>query len=450
MKRKIKKMLAILLGATMGLSMMTACGQGSDEGTDSGNTTANSEDGDSGEGTGDGAVLEIEVDWTDDMLASFEEICAKYTEETGVEFEIVSVGGGDYETQMKIRMASNDMPDLWVTHGWSVLRYKEYLEDLTNESWAGDINDAAKGVISDEDGHFYVLPVSISLSNMCFNKDVLEECGVDWTSLTTWDKFEEACGKIRDAGKTAVLMGAKESGNAGGLINSIGLGYFAPEDGPDHEQLDKFLDGTVDIAEAFDPLYDKIIYWRDQNFFNTDFMTMDTVGMQQALGAAEGAFCLRTSTYVGAALSYYPDANLGLMPYPAAEEGGKMTCAVGEGTCLGVWKDSEYKQEAKDFLTWLAQPENAKMVLEFDGCTAGLNSTEDTSVVGQLYQEFVDAFGEENIYFDNMFDRKYLPNGMWNVLSEGTAQLLDGGSKEDVAAYMQENFVSLYEEAHAE
>ena len=60
----------------------------------------------------------------------------------------------------------------------------------------------------------------------------------------------------------------------------------------------------------------------------------------------------------------------------------------------------------------------------------------------------MEAYGVENIYFDNMFDRKYLPNGMWNVLSEGAAQLLDGGSKEDVGSYMQENFVSLYEEAH--
>lgn len=453
-----RKSIAILLSAVMGVGMLSACGsedagdtQGQKEETESGDSAKeeSQKEDPASEKSGSGATLEVEVGWTDEQLAAFEAVLEQYTEETGVKFEVVSVGE-DLETQLKIRMASNDMPDLWITHGWSILRYKEYLTDLSQESWVGDINDAAKGVITDEDGSIYVMPASISLSNICFNKDVLKESGVDWTKLYTWDDFEAACEKIRDAGKTAVIMGAKDSGNAGGLLNSIGLGYYAPEDAPAHDQLAKFLDGSVDLAEAFDPIYDMITDWRGREFFNEDYMTLDTVGMQKMLGAAEGAFCSRTSTYIGAAQSYYPDANLGLMPYPAAEKGGKQTCAVGEGSCFGLWKDSEYKEEGKAFLEWLAKPENASQIIAFDGCTAGLNSTPDDSIVGKLYKEFVDAYGADNIFFDNMFDRKYLPNGMWNVLSEGAAQLLDGGDKADVASYMQENFESLYEEAHAD
>ncbi len=446
---KGKKLLALLLCVVMGTGLFSACANKSGEPAARGDEGGNTQE----SGTkspaqgGSDVTLEVEVDWTDEQLASFQKVLEQYTQETGVSFEVVSVGE-DFETQMKIRMASNDMPDLWITHGWSLIRYKEYLTDLSQESWVSDINDAAKGVITDTDGTLYVLPVSISLSNICFNKDVLEECGVDWTKLYTWDDFEKACEKIRDAGRNAIIMGAKDSGNAGGLLNSIGLGYYAPEDAPSHNQLEKFLDGSVDLQEAFDPIYDRIVDWRDRGFFNADYMTLDTVGMKQMLGAAEGAFCSRTSTYIGAALSYYPDANLGLMPYPAAAEGGKQTCAVGEGTCLGVWKDSENLEAGKAFLEWLAKPENASQIIAFDGCTAGLKSTPNDSVVGKMYEEFVEAYGVENIYFDNMFDRKYLPNGMWNVLSEGAAQLLDGGSKEDVGSYMQENFVSLYEEAH--
>lgn len=136
------------------------------------------------------------------------------------------------------------MPDLWVTHGWSLIRYKDFLTDLSGESWVSDISDAAAGVITDTDGKLYVLPVSIALSCICFNKDVVEAAGVDWTTLKTWADFEAACDKIRAAGYDPVIMGAKDSGNAGGLINSFGLGYFAPEDSPYHSYLAQFLDGT--------------------------------------------------------------------------------------------------------------------------------------------------------------------------------------------------------------
>ena len=35
--------------------------------------------------------------------------------------------GAEFETLMRTRMASLDLPDMWTTHGWSVERYSEYL-----------------------------------------------------------------------------------------------------------------------------------------------------------------------------------------------------------------------------------------------------------------------------------------------------------------------------------
>ena len=392
--------------------------------------------------------LEVEVTWTETQLAAFQEILDEYTAETGVSFDVVAPGE-DYETQMKIRMASNQMPDLFLTHGWSLIRYREYLANLKDESWAGDINDAAAGVIKDDEGNFFVLPLSIALSCICINRDVLDAAGVDWTSLHTWDDFEEACKQIREAGYNPIIMAAKDAGNAGGLLNSISLGEFVPEEAPLHDQLEKFIDGTVDFAEAWTPIFDMMTRWRDEELYNPDFMTLDTVGMQQMLGAGKGAFLSRTSTNIGASLGYYPDANLGLIPYPAVDENTRMSCAVGEDTMIGAWKDSPYLEEAKAFLEWLAQPENAEKIIAFDGASAGLSTMNDTSVINQYYNEFCEAYGIENIQFDNMFDRKYLPNGMWNIMSDGAARLLDGESAEDIAEYCQENFESLYEEAHS-
>lgn len=449
--RKVKKMIALLLAIVMCLGVFSACAvktdTPADESTAKSDTPSTPAENAPDTAPTSDVTLEIEVDWTDDSLEVFTSLMEKFTSETGIKTEIVSVGE-EIETQLKIRMASNDMPDLWVTHGWSLMRYKDFLTDLSGESWVSDISEAAAGVITDTDGSLYVLPVSVALSCIIYNKDVVEAAGVDPYKLYTWADFEAACDQVRAAGYDPIIMGAKDSGNAGGLINSIGLGFFCPEDSPYHGYLSQFVDGSANLAEAFDPIYDMMIKWVDADYFNTDFLTMDTIGIKQTLGAGTGAFAVRTSTFVGGALGYYPDARLGLMPYPALEEGGKLSCAVGEGTCLGIWKDTEHMDAAKTLLEWLAKPENAATVLSYDGCTAGLKSTPDESVVKKAYDEFVEAHGEENIFFNNMFDRQYMPNGMWNVLSEGAAQILGGVDKAEVGAYMSENFVSLYEEAH--
>ena len=435
-----KKLIALLLATLMCLSLFTGCGS---------NAPAPAPEADSEGAPASDVTLEIQVAWADESANKFQAIMDDFTAETGIKTDIIWTGRDqEQETQLKIKMASNDLPDVWWTHGWAVMRYKDFLMDLSNEPWVSDVSDAAMGVISDDDG-VWALPVSISLSCIIYNQDVLDAAGVQWDSLLTWAKFEEACEKIKEAGYAPLIVGGKDSGNVGGLVNSLSLGIYGPEDSPEHHYLAQFIDGTVDVAEAFSPVLDKMVKWNELGYYNADILTLDTVGMQQGIGAGTAAFCSRQSNHMGAALTYYPDAPLSLIPYPAMEEGGKLSCAVGEGTCFGAWKDTKHPAEVKQLLEWMSRPENAARFLEFDGNTAGMKSTPDSSVCFQAYQKMLDAFGAENIYFDNMFDRQYLPSGMWNVISEGGCMLLDGTPKAEVGSYMDSNFHVLYEEAHS-
>ena len=52
---------------------------------------------------------------------------------------------------MKTRMASGDLPDIWVTHGWSVMRYSEYMEPLEDQDWYSQIDESLLPSITDDD-----------------------------------------------------------------------------------------------------------------------------------------------------------------------------------------------------------------------------------------------------------------------------------------------------------
>ena len=80
----------------------------------------------------------------------------------GVEIELSSQGS-DYESLMKAKMAANDLPDVFATHGWSVNRYSEYLLPLNDQEWYENLNEEIIPSISDSDGNIYTLPLNCLL-----------------------------------------------------------------------------------------------------------------------------------------------------------------------------------------------------------------------------------------------------------------------------------------------
>lgn len=340
--------LTLLAGRVAGCSVNSS---GTDEGTKG------------GDGSRDNAVLELEVGYTDEALEKFRGIIDDFTEETGIEVEMITPGS-DYETVMKTRMASGDMPDVFVTHGWSIGRYKEYLLELNDQPWYENVSDSIKGVIEDEEGKIYVLCVSQGINGMEYNADVLEKAGVDPLSIRTMEDFKEACEKVRAIGVTPIFLGGKDYWTSATLMGNIAPSYYTAE-GCAYPMGDKLKDGSfnweTDGLAYFNDLKDMI----NAGCFNENFSTADEVQGFEALANGECAFLIG-----GLALerisSYNSEANIEVMPLPSTTEEGKSQYLIGEGSAFGIWKDSEYIDEAKQLLEYLAEPETAKRILEVD------------------------------------------------------------------------------------
>lgn len=118
-----------------------------------------------------GRTIEIATYLSGETLDAYKKVIADFENETGVKVTLDEYGE-DYESTMKTRMASNDLPDIFETHGWSLIRYKEYLTDLSGEPWAKDLNKAALGVIQDTDGKLYTLMAAGSCLGTAVNMKV--------------------------------------------------------------------------------------------------------------------------------------------------------------------------------------------------------------------------------------------------------------------------------------
>ena len=86
--------------------------------------------------------IEIVTNGNEETFNAVNEILNNFmAENPGVTISYTTQGS-DYEQLMKARMASNDLPDIFATHGWSVARYSEYLTPLNDQPWYGSIEES--------------------------------------------------------------------------------------------------------------------------------------------------------------------------------------------------------------------------------------------------------------------------------------------------------------------
>ena len=356
----------------------------------------------------------------------------------GITIEITSPP--EYEHVMRTRMAANDLPDLFSTHGWSVMRYSEYLYPLTNQPWASMIHPAIAPVITDARGDIFVLPFDVDAAGIVFNRDVLDQAGVDPFSLRTWDDFKAACERIRDAGFIPIDIAGNVADNwtVGNFYDWVAPSFLISDDRNNHR--DALKNGSFDW-NLWRPVAQLLVEFRDRNFLNPDYLQGTWENVPRRLAAGELAFGFFSNDLINWARQFNPDARFGFIPVPANNPGDTPTMITGERVTLGVWKDSPHREEALKFLLHLSSPAIVSRIAQIAGNQPGL--------VGPGYT--VDA-GLLQPYFDNIaairgfpyFDREYLPSGMWDSLCiTGSGLLANTMTMDQVVAQMREDYTTL-------
>ena len=401
-----------------------------------------------------GQSIEVDLggELDDTSLKEFDSLVTKFTDETGAKINVVH-NGDDHESIMKTRMASNSMPDIWSTHGWSTIRYNDFLMDLSDQPWVSNMDDAIGSVVTDKNGKVCSMPVTLWVYGFIYDKGVLDANGIDPYSIKTWADLTDACATLKAAGITPLEFGDKEGYALGGLLEMANSFYTI--DGAPYPSNDALSDGTFDwtknqeAIQAFADLY-------DAGYFNTDVFTTDQDSSLRAMGNDNVGFKVWASPQnINTVLTYFPDKQYGIIPVPAVKDGGNSAYTVGEGLALGISKDTKYADLCKAFLNYLAGNEVMTEFIKVNGNLPGMKGIDvpDNQSI-TLYNESV--ANTENITYSNFFDREYLPSGMWNIMEESMAIIFNSdvgsaGSKvQEASEHMQENYETLLQTNSAE
>lgn len=368
---------------------------------------------------------------------ALEEACKAFEEETGytVDFQ---APGDSYEELMKTKMSANELPDVFTTHGWSVARYSDYLMPINDLDFAANIDDQIKSVITNADGDMFVLPIDIDVAGIVYNVTALETAGVNPDDIKTWDDFATACQKIKDAGITPVHIGGKDNWTIGQFFDWAAPSYYITDEA--NSQAADLKAGKFD-TDTWEEVAGLLDSWVKAGYLNEDVLTADYNADMKALAEGTTAFCFYGNSSVVDAQGVNPDAKIGMMPIPSASADDEPSLIAGEDIAVGVWKDTEVKDEAIELLNYLAKPEVAKKIAEAAGCKAGLTTVEaEIGEIGTYLAKYAD------VATFPYFDREYLPSGMWDVMCATGADILaqKDGAVENAAKTMEQNFNDKY------
>lgn len=368
------------------------------------------------------------------QLKAIQELTAEF-EKQNPDIKIkLDPGTNSNENDIKVRLAGNNAPDIWTTHGWSRDRYANFLEPLQNRSWAKRMKALGDDVFKTSDGKFYALPVDIQVSGIMYNETVLKEAGVDPTTLTTWDAFEAACTKIKAAGFTPIMATPKDPGPIGDLADYVLPGLYSAAD------LKKLEKGTFDTA-TYQKYTDMISKWTKAGYFNADYTSATLDDLARMMASNKSAFYFRANGNAQLMESYDSNVKLGMMPIPSAV--GDPYFSTGEDIAFGVSKTSKNKESALKYLDFLAEPENMNKLVAVSMNDSALEGS--TSALGQFQTTYDYWVNEKKIQSVPFFDRKYLPNGMYTTIGKSTDGVISGQQTPLAAAQqVKTSFDSLY------
>lgn len=264
-----------------------------------------------------------------------------------VELEKVPDNEGQY---LKIRMAANNMPDLFFYKPAQFQTYKEKLLPLD------DVEATANNKFPTvEDGKTYGLPLVSFSEFVYYHPSIFKELGLEVP--TTLPAFLELMDKIKQSGKyVPVSIGAKDSWTF----------YPYMEFGPhilsgDEGYLAKLAQTNEPFGEGstFDQVAKLLKNMADKKYAGPDALGISFDQSTQQFEANKAAMIALGQWYYSSYMNNVgTDEDLAVFPLPLrSSESEPLLNMTMSDLNIGISTDSKNPDEAKAFLNWMFSPE---------------------------------------------------------------------------------------------
>jgi raffinose/stachyose/melibiose transport system substrate-binding protein len=390
-----------------------------------------------GQGAKPGSInLEIVTNAQSPVLETFASFFDEFARENpNIKIDFSSQSG-DYEQLMKARMASGDLPDMFATHGWSVERYSEYLRPLNDQPWFSTIEESFLPIIQNAKGEIFVLPFDMDRNALMYNKSLLTELGVEVPQ--TLAEFLDICKKGKEKGYTGVFIAGKDNRQPAFFLDVFAIPFLvSPKDRNFAAQL---TNGTFDWNE-WAPVSKLLQDLSKNGYLNVDAGTCDPIDIPARFAENKVLFFFAAGPgRIIQVKEIAPGVDIRMAPIPAVYGNDRPSFSGGERQAFGIWKDTKHEEACLKVLAFLSRPEIVKRLCEASGNLPAIKG-----VRPNFPATLIDDYAKyANVPIYPIFDRVYLPSGMWSTMrTTGSALVAGEISVQEAVNSMRENYKTL-------
>jgi raffinose/stachyose/melibiose transport system substrate-binding protein len=264
------------------------------------------------------------------------------------------------------------------------------------------------------------LPLDQLEGGLVYNATVFQKYGINPDDIKTMTDLGNAFNTIKTKSNgtvTPIAMAGGDGWPVGQIFDTLSTGYFTTAAQNDISSLE---DGSFDWSK-WTSFVSIIQGWSKDGYFAKDMLTQKFADNAKDLANGKVAVSFYGESIVYAAMQYNPNFKPGDMPMPATWPGDTGTVLTGENATFGIWKDSKYTAQAEQLLDMFAEPENIQTFCQAEQLPAGLSG--ETVDLG-WFNPYVTKYA--NVRKMGVFDRTYLPNGIWDTMTNEGAALIAG------------------------
>jgi raffinose/stachyose/melibiose transport system substrate-binding protein len=278
-----------------------------------------------------------------------------------VEIKTSYAQADQYQAASRTKLTSGtaaDVMGVWPGNGNSMALFQlapgGFLADLSAEPWTAQM-PAGLDKVTKYEGKTEILVPSFAVIGTMYNKQVFDELGVG-DLPTTWTEFLALCDTIKAGGKIPLALGLQ----AGWVTKLIPYAIvpstvFAKD--PDFDA--KMAEGKATFADSgWRTAFEMYVDLNEKGYFNKDPLATTHEDALNLVGTGEAAMYIQVSAILPDLEAIGGKGNFALFPFPGADVAADVWIPAAASVGWGVNADGDNQDASKEFVRYLAQPEN--------------------------------------------------------------------------------------------
>lgn len=385
MKRKVKEVVSLALAAGLVVGLIAGCSTGKESGSTEGKKQVTLTFGSHQSGLPTSGIVQ--------------ELAKDFETETGIKIDFQISPDAQWRDLIKVKLDSGEAPDIICVDTpiglASSLHMDQYCPELTDQPWVSRIEKTTLAAVSVKDKVYGITFPGAKMYFYLYNKDIFKKLGL--SVPTTYKEFLSVCQTLKEAGYTPIYEATTNGWHQVLPLFETG-GLWLNQDPDMYEKLNE---NKIDLNGI--PSLLNIIKQLDEcakaGYFGDDYLSNAWENAKEAMATERCVMTVAELGFRGQIEKEYPD-------FKATEKLGAFVMPWGDNQEIGVNpasnayfinKDSKYIEEAKQFLDFLARPENLQKRLDGQPELSALCWPEITSKYTKEDQAFLDSLKKANV-----------------------------------------------------